>query len=313
MRALQDGVGAPAVTRPPDAREEIERVGIASEAGRLRAVLLRRELERLAARVALSVEAPIEVGLLVAGVDVGARVRRGTLHAPGAEMNAHLCRVALDRNVFERPQRNVAQLRDTVRARIERIELQPVEEDANAAHVSQIGGFHGHADPARAIARDAGNAVEEIEQGERAAGEQLVAAPPELGPDVGEHRRLGAREGCLDRIGRWHVDRNRTRLRSSRSGIDANGIGARRDWDRARDGVALRAGGVGHGLLGARRAGPGAHCGGEQNGPGQKTGAGSTRRQAALGQPALPRTNSTNMPTGTPVGPRGIDTRSLSE
>src|SRR6185436_21004812 len=31
------------------------------------------------------------------------------------------------------------------------------------------------------------------------------------------------------------------------------------------------------------------------------------------GQPALPRTNSMNVPVGTPVGPRGMATRSVSE
>ena len=54
-----------------------------------------------------------------------------------------------------------------------------------------------------------------------------------------------------------------------------------------------------------------------QNGPDQKGEADATSVSCdgdeQTGQPALPRTNSMKVPVGTPVGPRGIATRSVSE
>src|SRR5687767_3880602 len=101
------------------------------------------------------------------------------------------------------------------------------------------------------------------------------------------HRQLGAREGRLDGFATHH----RVRLRADR--IDGRGRGILRHGERIPRWLLARANRV-------------------KNGPGHEAEAGATK-PGLRAQLTRPRTNSTNVPTGTPVGPFGSATRSVSE
>ncbi len=110
-----------------------------------------------------------------------------------------------------------------------------------------------------------------------------------LAQAVPEEHRVGSQ-------GRWH--------------LDAAGVYPFKGVALHHGGVRAAAQGV---TLGARRI---AHLGLRhrvQNGPDHQAEAKTPQhRQRDADQPERPRTNSTNVPTGTPVGPAGMVTRSLS-
>src|SRR5215207_658092 len=135
-------------------------------------------------------------------------------------------------------------------------------------------------------------------------------------------RQLGRRQRRLDAV------RSATRQPSGDDAVrplpGARRVCGRRiGWERNRDGggiaatpnristcgITTRARRVASGYLRGRTP--------VQNGPDQEGEADPTSVSydcvEQSGQPALPRTNSTNVPVGTPVGPRGIATRSASE
>ena len=68
-------------------------------ASRIGAILLSGDLQGLAMLIPAPEKSAIQVGVEVTGVYVGARVRRGAVHAPTSHINADLGRAALDANV----------------------------------------------------------------------------------------------------------------------------------------------------------------------------------------------------------------------
>ena len=78
----------------------------------------------------------VQVGVLVTRPDVGARVGIGTLHAPGPRVYAHLLCASLDANLLERVNRQVVHRRDALPPPAERIDLQAIQKNADAAQIA---------------------------------------------------------------------------------------------------------------------------------------------------------------------------------
>src|SRR5262249_31284369 len=149
---------------------------------------------------------------------------------------------------------------------------------------------------------DTGDSLQEIRDGERARREQGVARPIHPPADPELRRTLRVRERRLDAVGANALASNGVHPEqavphrvgaSSQTRFD----GVRRQWH-------LRPDRVDH-LRAERR--------GVRNGPGQQAEADDQQCTVQRTvQRARPRTNSTNVPTGTPVGPRGTVPRSDS-
>src|SRR6185312_10465594 len=133
------------------------------------------------------------------------------------------------------------------------------------------------------------NQPEQVEEIDRARREHLIAIPVILRADPDQLWELGVRERRLDRVLR-DLRRVAGRVRVRR--VPARGIRAR---------------GVARSRNGLRSRGP-AEGEREQHHPRRAPNGAAGDRQRAL-----PRTSSTNVPTGTPVGPLGTYVRSDSE
>ena len=252
----------------------------------------------------------VEVQVLRAGHDIGARVGRRAVDAPASQVHAQFARGALDLHVFHRPERHHREVGDAAVARVQHVELDAVEIDAHAPGIAVVRGD---------LRREQEPVVMSVTPGTAASRSPSVIAPLEkiwsrsqcqrLAADVGRARRVRARDRRLDRVARRALGLRRSLLR----GRIAHRLSARpaRVDRRALGGVGRRAlRGVGaDGIRARRRALRGEdrqrRARGQQQEPPQRA---RGRRQRTL-----PRTNSTNVRTGTPVGPRGSEIKSVSE
>ena len=293
-------VDAPVLFAHPTRPTIAELIAAAAQGGRRRcSVLLRTKLQRRAIIEAPPEEPAIHVGLLIAGADVGAGVRCRVSHAPAAQVHAHLVGTLFDRRVFHGPQAHLGEIQHALAARIEPAHLQPIVEYAHPAHVTQIRGVGRRSQPAGVQRGDARHPLEQIGNGERSRRDQRIAAPMQPAPNSEIHRQLGVGERRLDgvRLGQL-LERV---LLGER--IAQERVGARRQRHGERGIAAPRRNRVPPARASGRAKRP--------RPPGRGRKAASARR-TLRGQRARPRTNSTNVPTGTPVGPRGTVPRSDS-
>ena len=198
--------------------------------------------------------------------------------------------------MLEGPDLNRRKIEHTAGGVVEIVDLQAIVKDPYPAEVTVERCGLRSREPPGSESRDARNPVEQVDQRESAGREELGAVPVILWSDLVGEGIGKPSDGRLDGIdlhlgavyfdARAISDRIRGRLR--------------RDWhltDRWRH----------HLSMDGRNARV-------QNRPGQKAEAGwAEPAPRALFQRALPRMNSMKVPVGTPVGPFGIVTRSVSE
>ena len=149
--------------------------------------------------------------------------------------------------------------------------------------------------------RHAGHGLEQIAERQRAGRKKLIAVPmPVARADFGRARRVWTRDRRFDRVARR---------------LPGNGVGRRRDGSLG----AVHAVGDGRALgrICARRVRAGRRDLRTENGKWRAHGHDAAEQQRVRDffsrQRTRPRTNSTNVRTGTPVGPRGIEIKSVSE
>src|SRR5207244_8085567 len=200
ITAQEERVRAPPLPPDSNANENTELVAALDGASRIGAILLSGDLQRLAMLIPAPEETAIQVGVEVTGVNVRARVRRGAVHAPTSHINADLGRAALDANVVERPQGDLREIPNAVHARIELLELESVEKDADTTGVAEKRADHWLGDPVRPYAGHARNSLEQILHGQRAGRKEVAAVPHEASRRIGEHGRFRCGERWLDRI-----------------------------------------------------------------------------------------------------------------
>src|SRR6185437_13766770 len=255
------------------------------------APLLAAELERQPVAKALAVECAIEIRTLVAGFHVDAGTGRRTTDRPAAQVHTELIRATFHGHILERPELRFGHVEYAPGTLIQRLQLHAIEKHANPARITQIRRVLWRREPARAKDRDARDRGEQVQEIIRARGEDRVAVPVILAAHPKEQRALRVREWCLDRVS-GHLGRVPGGIRRERNRRTPRRVSARAG------GIAREARGVARGLLGLREGG---------------------RQQRQRGDPlpitpgtepsdvqvTLPRANSTNVPTGTPVGPFG--------
>jgi hypothetical protein len=129
--------------------------------------LLAAQLEDPSVVVPLAVERAIEVCILVSGGDIDARVWIGVVGAPAAHVDPKLARAPLDAQVLERPELHRRQIEDASRSVVEIVDLDPVIEHPHALEIADVRGCLRCGQPARSERCHAGNAIEQIDDGER--------------------------------------------------------------------------------------------------------------------------------------------------
>src|SRR6185312_6197219 len=246
------------------------------------AELLQRDLKPGTVVEALAVIRAIQVGIEITGERVDARVRCGLIVLPRAHVDAQSVGTARERNFLERPERNGMQIRCNAVARLQVVALDAVEEYAHATEVATEGGCLRCREPAGAEGGESRDAIQQVTECERTRREERVTIVRERLPDLERRHDVVPPEARLHAIGvlrlGWRILRR-----------VAHGIA----WKPLC--VGARGGNSGH-RRDARRC--------NQRAPRE-----ANRHQRAQ----RARRNSTNVPTGTPVGPLGMKPRSVSE
>src|SRR5690349_6764239 len=225
MMTDYESVEAPRFPGESRSRQQGQRIAAPGEARARHAVLLSGELEKSAIVHTTAIIAAIEIGLFVAGRDVGTRVRIGVLDPPAAHVDAQLARTALDAQMLECPELNARQVEHSTGFVIEIVDLDAVVENSNAIEPVVVGCGLWRRQPAGAKRGDPGNAIEQIDHRQRSGREKLSAIPLVLRADLIENRIRKSTHWRLDGVG-FHLGTIRSRI-SFRLNWDRNFTGRR--------------------------------------------------------------------------------------
>src|SRR3954464_5430077 len=191
--------------------------------------------------------------------------------------------------MLQRPDRNVREIEDATCSVIEVVDFQAVVENSDATKVSIVHRRLRGREPPGSERGYTRNAIEQIDETESAGREELRTIPLVLRTYLVERGVGEASDRRFDRI---------------RFDCRAVGAGVRFRLNRNWNLTSRRR----HHLRHYRRSSP------VQKRPGHEAEAGGLgAKNCAWLQRDLPLTNSMKVPVGTPVGPLGIVTRSLSE
>src|SRR6266852_655205 len=289
MVADDEAVETPSFLRDPHPAEQRKRITAAREAWARHYVLLPGELKHAAVVESLAIEAAIQIGIFVSRGDINARVRIGIVDAPRSHVDPQLAGASLYAQMLQRPQLHSREIKNAAGSTVEIVDFDPIVEHPHALEIGVIGGGLWRRQPAGPERRHPRNAIKKIDDRERSRCKQLRAVPFVLRSDLVECRVRKAAERWLDRIDFY---------------ADAVGTGIGFWLDRDRD----RTNGRGRHLC------PGRKGSRVQKRPGHEAEAGwGAQGPESSIQRTPPRMNSMKVPVGTPVGPLGIVTRSVSE
>src|SRR6266550_2686156 len=296
MVAKRKCIETPSFLRDTDSAQQRQRVSAPREAWARHSELLTGELKHAPIVEAPAIKSPVKIGVLVSGGDIYARVWVGIVGAPAAHVDPQLAGTSLYAEMLKRPQLDGREIENPTCSTVEVVDLDPVVEHPDALEIGIVGSRLRRRQPARPERGHPRNTVQQIDHRESSRRKELLAVPFVLRSDLVECRVGKAADGWLDRIG-FDLDRIAFVADAVGTGV---GFWLRRDRDHTN-------GGRGHlcpGRKGSRvqkRPGHEAEAGWGAQGPGSSL------------QRTLPRMNSMKVPVGTPVGPLGIVTRSVSE